>query len=143
MQELPITNEQEAAVAILFACVLNGNKALTQAEIEQLSRMLVLSSKFSGSSLNDLTVNALSLQATHGSKPVIEYSAPLISPEFKETLFAMCCEILTDDGKINETESEVLAMVALYLGLTIDTMKMMLTTYLIRNRWNVQIIEQN
>ena len=115
---------------------------MTQAQIEQLSRMLVLSAKFKSSSLNDLTVKALSLQATHGSQLLIEHCAPLISEEFKETLFAMCCEIITADGKIDEPESEILAMVALYLGMSIENMKMMLTTYLIRNRWNVQIIER-
>jgi len=104
--------------------------------------MLVLSSKFRSSSLNDLTVKALSLQATHGSKALIEHSAPQISEDFKETLFAMCCEVMTGDGRIDDNESEILAMVALYLGLSIENMKMMLTTYLIRNRWNVQIIEQ-
>jgi hypothetical protein len=72
---LPIENEQEAAVAILFASVLYQDKILTEAEIEQLSRMLVLSSKFKGSSLNDLTKKALSLQAAHGSKAIIEQSA--------------------------------------------------------------------
>jgi uncharacterized tellurite resistance protein B-like protein len=142
MQDLPITNEQEAAVAILFACVLANNKSMSQSQIEQLSRMLVLSSKFRSASLNELTVKALSLQAAHGSKDLIEYSSPLITDEFKETLFAMCCEIMTADGRIDDNESEILAMVALYLGLSIDNMKMMLTTYLIRNRWNVQIIEQ-
>ena len=142
MQEIPITNEQEAAVAILFASVMANNKSMTQSQIEQLSRMLVLSSKFRSSSLNELTVKALSLQATHGSKVLIEHSAPQISEDFKETLFAMCCEIMTADGRIDDNESEILAMVALYLGLSIENMKMMLTTYLIRNRWNVQIIEQ-
>ena len=142
MQDIPITNEQEAAVSILFAAVMANNKTMTQAQIEQLSRMLVLSSKLKSSSLNDLTVKALSLQATHGSKPLIEHCAPFISEEFKETLFAMCCEIITADGRIDENESEILAMVALYLGMSIENMKMMLTTYLIRNRWNVQIIEQ-
>ena len=142
MQEIPITNEQEAAVAILFASVMANNKSMTQSQIEQLSRMLVLSSKFRSSSLNDLTVKALSLQSTHGSKALIEQSAPQISEDFKETLFAMCCEIMTADGRIDDNESEILAMVALYLGLSIENMKMMLTTYLIRNRWNVQIIEQ-
>ena len=142
MQEIPITNEQEAAVAILFASVMANNKIMTQAQIEQLSRMLVLSSKFKSSSLNDLTIKALSLQAAHGSKMIIEHCAPLISEDFKETLFAMCCEIITADGRVEEKESEILPMVALYLGMSIDNMKMMLTTYLIRNRWNVQIIEQ-
>lgn len=142
MQDIPITNEQEAAVAILFSSVMANNKTMNQSQIEQLSRMLVLSSKFRSSSLNDLTVKALSLQAVHGSRLLIEHCAPLISEDFKETLFAMCCEIITADGRIDEEESEVLAMVALYLGMSIDNMKMMLTTYLIRNRWNVQIIEQ-
>ena len=142
MENMPITNEQEAAVAILFASVMANNKPMTQSQIEQLSRMLVLSSKFKSSSLNDLTIKALSLQAEQGSKAIIEHSAPLISAEFKETLFAMCCEIMTADGTVDEAESEILAMVALFLGLTVDNMKMMLTTYLIRNRWNVRIVEQ-
>jgi len=142
MQEISITNEQEAAVAILFASVMANNKPMTQAQIEQISRMLVLSAKFNTSSLNELTIKALSQQAAHGSRLLIEHSAPLISEDFKETLFAMCCEVITSDGKVDETESEILAMVALYMGMSIENMKMMLTTYLIRNRWNVQIIEQ-
>lgn len=142
MNDLPIINEQEAAVAILFACVLANNKSLNQSQIEQLSRMLVLSSKFREGSLNNLTGKALSLQAAYGSKIIIEHSAPLVAADFKETLFAMCCEIITVHGTIDENESEVLAMAALYLGLPVESMKMMLTTYLIRNRWNVQIIEQ-
>jgi hypothetical protein len=48
---------------------------------------------------------------------------------------------MTADGRIDDNESEVLAMTALYLGLSIENMKMMLTTYLIRNRWNIQIVE--
>ena len=115
MTDLQINNEQEAAVVILFACVMAENKNLTQAQIEQLSRMLVLSSKFTEASLNELTVKALSLQAAHGSKILIENSAPLVSEEFKETLFAMCCEMMTMDGKIDENESETLALIALYI----------------------------
>lgn len=141
MQDLPVTNEQQAAVIILFASVMANNKPMNQSQIEQLSRMLVLSSKFKSSSLNDLTINALSLQAEHGSRLLIEHCAPLISEDFRETLFAMCCELITADGRIDENESEILAMVALYLGMSVENMKMMLTTYLIRNRWNVQIIE--
>lgn len=142
MQEIPITTEEEASVAILFACVLANGKTMNQSQIEQLSRMLVLSARFRTASLNDLSVKALALQAREGSKALIEHSAPLVTPEFRETLFAMCCEIMTADGTVDEAESEILAMVALYLGLTMENMKMMLTTYLIRNRWNVRIVEQ-
>ena len=98
MQNIPIANEQEAAVAILFASVMANNKPMNQSQIEQLSRMLVLSSKFKSSSLNDLTIKALTLQAAHGSRLLIEHCAPLITEDFKETLFAMCCELMTADG---------------------------------------------
>ncbi len=139
--DLQIENEQEAAVAILFSCVLHKSQNLTQSQIEHLSRMLVLSSRFKSVELNQLTIKALSMQSVHGSKNVIEQSAPHITDEFKETLFAMTCEIITTDGKVDEKESEILAMAALYLNVSMEVMKMMLTTYLVRNRWNVQIID--
>lgn len=141
MQDLSLDNEHEAAVAILFACVMANNKKMNQSQIEQLSRMLVLSSRFRDTSLNELTKKALSLLSQHGHKSLIEEAAPLIGDDFRDTLFAMCCELMTAEGRIDEPESEVLGMVALYLGLSLDTMRMMLTTYLIRNRYNVQIVE--
>src|SRR5689334_16832869 len=141
MQNLSLDNEHEAAVAILFACVMANNKKMNQSQIEQLSRMLVLSSRFRDTSLNELTKKALSLLTQHGSKALIEEAAPLIEEDFRDTLFAMCCELMTSEGRIEEAESEVLGMVALYLGLSLETMRMMLTTYLIRNRYNVQIVE--
>ena len=142
MSNITISNEQEAAVVILFASVMANNNTMTQYQVEQLSRMLVLSAKFRTVSLNDLTISAMSQQATHGSKVMIEKAAPMITEDFRETLFAMCCEIMTADGRVDEAVSEILAMIALYMGMSVENMKMMLTTYLIRNRWNVQIIEQ-
>jgi len=140
--ELRIDNEQEAAVAILFSAVMYRNKNLSQSQIEQLSRILVLSSKFSGSSLNDLTRKALTLQNHHDSQAIIEEASKYISEDFAETLFAMICEVLTHEGQVDEKKSEVIGMAALYLQIPVERMKMMLTTYLIRNKWNVQIIDQ-
>lgn len=139
---VPIENEQEAAVAILFASVLYQDKVLIEAEIEQLSRIMVLCSKFKGYDLNHLTKNAFSLHALHGSKKIIEQAAPFVSEDFCETLFAMACEIITADGKVNDQESELLATLALHMGISLETMKMMLTTYLIRHRWNVLVVDK-
>src|SRR5438552_1021816 len=101
MNNLPIESEQEAAVAILFACLLDNGKTLTESQVDHLSRILVLCSRFRGASLNELTVNAFSLQSEHGSKVVIEHCAPLITEDFKETLFAMACELITYKGSID------------------------------------------
>ncbi len=137
-----IETEQEAAVAMLFSCVMYKHKNLTQSQIDQLSRIVVLCSKFKGADLNELTIKAISLQAQQDTKTIIEQSAPLISEEFRETLFAMICEVITNHGNVDEKESEVLGMVALYLNIPVERMRIILTAFLIRNKWNVQIIEE-
>jgi uncharacterized tellurite resistance protein B-like protein len=137
-----IETEQEAAAALLFSCVMDKHKNLTQSQVDQLSRIVVLCSKFKGTDLNDLTIKAITLQAQQDTKAIIEQSAPLISEEFRETLFAMICEVITNKGNIDDKESEVLGMVALYLKIPVERMRIILTAFLIRNKWNVQIIEE-
>ncbi len=82
--------------------------------------MLVLSALFKTVNLNELTVKALSLQSARGSKTLIEQSAPLITDDFKDTLFAMTCEKMTADGKVDEGESDIIALVALSLGISME-----------------------
>jgi hypothetical protein len=139
---LTIETEQEAAVAMLFSCVMYKHKNLTQSQIDQLSRIVVLCSRFKGTDLNNLTIKAISLQAHQDSKTIIEQSAPFISEEFRETLFAMICEVMTSNGSIDDKDSEVLGMVALYLQIPVERMRIILTAFLIRNKWNVQIVEE-
>lgn len=140
MNPLPIQNEQEAAVAILFACLLGQNKSLEPDEVEHLSHMLVHSSKFADYSLQELVVKVVPWFSTTNSKVVIEQSSAFISEGFRETLFAMICEIMTREGALDESESEVVGLAALYLGLSIELMRGMLSTFLIRNRWNVKVV---
>ena len=139
---LTIETEQEAAVAMLFSCVMYKHKNLTQSQIDQLSRIVVLCSKFKGTDLNELTIKAISLQTQQEPKTIIEESASFISEDFRETLFAMICEVVTNKGNIDDKESEVLGMVALYLTIPVERMRIILTAFLIRNKWNVQIIEE-
>lgn len=133
-----INNEQEAAVAILFGCLRHSGKPVYNHQIEHLSRMLLLSEKFGGFELQPLAEKALPLLKTFGSRTVIEHSAPLITESFRETLFAMVCELMTTEGELAEIESEIVGLTALYLGVSIELMRIMLTTFIIRNRWNVQ-----
>ena len=140
--DFAIETEQEAAVTILFSCVMYAHKNLTQSQIDQLSRIVVLCSKFKGTDLNRLTVKAISLQAQQDAKTLIEQSAPLIPEDFRETLFAMICEVVTGKGNLDDNESEVLGMTAFYLAIPVERMRILLTAFLIRNKWNVQIVEE-
>jgi hypothetical protein len=136
-----LQTEQEAAVAILFTCLFQQDPQPGEARIEQLSRMLVLCSRFRGHNLSELSAKALQVYTHDGARTVIEQAAPLIEPEFRETLFAMICELMTDAGQLPEASSELLGACALYLAISVELMRSMLTTYLIRHRYNVQIIE--
>jgi hypothetical protein len=137
--QLPIIeNEQEAAVAILFGCLRHSGKPVYNHHLEHLSRMLLLNEKFGHIDLQPMAEKAIILLKAYGSRTVIEHSAPLITESFRETLFAMVCELMTGDGELTEMESEIVGLTALYLGVSIELMRIMLTTFIIRNRWNVQ-----
>ncbi len=136
-QSAAIENEQEASVAILFGCLRHSGKPVNNRHIEHLSRLLLLSQKFNGYDLQPLAQKVLPLLKAFGSRTVIEHSAPLITEGFRETLFAMACELMTADGELSEAESEIVGLTALYLGVSIEMMRIMLITFIIRNRWNV------
>lgn len=141
LMELEINNEQEAAVAILFASAMQQAETISEQQIEHLSRALVLCSKFRGFDLNELTKQAISLQATQESKEIMERCAVHISEPFRETLFAMVSEVVLLDGQIDDEKTKTFAMLALYLDIPMERMKMILATYLIRNKWNVEVVD--
>lgn len=133
-----IENEQEAAVAIILSCMTGQqDQNIIDAQFRHLSRMVSLSLKFRGHSLEVLAEKAMPLLATYGSKNVIEYCAPYIPDNFKETLFAMICELVTTNGELSAAESEVVGVAALYMGIPIELMRVMIATFLMRNRWNI------
>ena len=137
-QDATLQNEQEAAVAILFGCLRHSGKPVQNRHIEHLSRMLMLNEKFARFELQPMAEKAMALLKMFGSRTVIEHSAPLITEGFKPTLFSMACELMTGDGELSESESEIVGLTALYLGVSIEMMRIMLTTFIIRNRWNVR-----
>lgn len=139
--ELPIDNEQEAAVAILFSSAMQNSGAITEQQIEHLSRAVVLCSKFRGSDLNELTRKAISLQASYKGNDIIEHCAAHISESFRETLFAMVSEVVLLDGQIDDEKTKIFALLALHLQIPMERMKMILATYLIRNKWNVEVVD--
>jgi hypothetical protein len=139
--ELSIENEQEAAVTILFSAAMQQSGNISEQQIEHLSRAVVLCSRFRGSNLNEMTKKAISLQASHEPAEIIEYCSSFISEEFSETLFAMVSEVVLLDGQINDKKTKIFALLALHLKISMERMKMILATYLIRNKWNVEVTD--
>lgn len=133
-----LQNEQEAAVAIMLSCMAKQHKQhVIDAQFRHLARMTLLSSKFYGHALEPLIEKSMALLSAYDGKAVIEYSAPFISDTFRDTLFAMICELMTTDGDLNPSESEAVGLAALHLNISIEQMRGMLATFLIRNKWNI------
>jgi len=135
-----LETEQEAAVALLFASLFHQDPQPGEARIENLSRMLVLCSRFRGHDMTELSGKALRRYTEQGARAVVEEAAPRIEPDFRETLFAMICELMTDTGRLPEESSEHLGLCALHLGISVELMRSMLTTYLIRHRFPVLVV---
>jgi hypothetical protein len=140
--QIPLHTEQEAAVAILFSAAMHPQNNITEQQIEHLSRAIVLCSRFRGFELNEMTRKAISLQAEYDQKDLIEQAAQLIGEDFRETLLAMVSEVVLLDGKIDDDRSQLFAMLALFLDIPLERMKMILATYLIRNKWNIQVVDK-
>lgn len=135
---LAIENEQEASIAIILCCMTGQqDQHVIDAQFRHLSRMVLLSLKFKGHSLEVMAEKAMPLLAAYGSKNVIEYCAPFIPDNFKETLFAMICDLLTTNGELSAAESEIAGLAAMHLGISIELMRVMIATFLMRNRWNI------
>jgi uncharacterized tellurite resistance protein B-like protein len=137
-KDAALQSEQQAAIAILFGCMQHSGKPVQNRHVEHLSRLLLLNQKFVHLDLQSLAEKVLPLLKAYGSRTVIEHAAPLISQSFRESLFAMICELMTGDGELSETESEIVGLSALYLGVSVEMMRIMLITFIIRNRWNVR-----
>jgi len=121
---------------------MEHGSTISEQQIEHLSRAVVLCSKFRGSDLNELTRKAFTLQAAYESKELLEQCATYISEDFRETLFAMVSEVMLLDGQISDVKTKTFAMLALYLQIPVERMKMILATYLIRNKWNVEVVDE-
>ncbi len=137
-KDAALQSEQEAAIAILFGCLQHSGKPVQNRHVEHLSRLLLLNQKFVHLDLQSLAEKVLPLLKVYGSRTVIEHAAPLITQSFRESLLAMICELMTGDGELSETESEIVGLSALYLGVSVEMMRIMLITFIIRNRWNVR-----
>ena len=129
-------------MAILFSAAMHPHNHISEQQIEHLSRAIVLCSRFRGFELNELTRKAIALQAEFDQKDLIEQAAKYIEEDFRETLLAIVSEVVLLDGHIDDDRSQLFAMLALFLDIPLERMKMILATYLIRNKWNIQVVDQ-
>jgi uncharacterized tellurite resistance protein B-like protein len=129
-------NEQEAWIGIFYAIMaVDGNVA--DSEIDTMSKLVVFKKWFTNVPLIDYYRNAQFANQKIGNKGLIDACIPLISPELKATLFALCMELVMADGTLEDKEQEIIKVIAESLNMDPDLTKNIVEVMMIKNNGNV------
>jgi hypothetical protein len=134
-------NEQEAWVAIMYACIA-ADGDVSEAETDKMIQFLVYKSMFKGDNIiQDLYKPAMIAQKQIGSKLVIDSSTSLIGDDSKPTLFALVMELLLADGILGDQEKEIVHYLSESLKLDSTLAHKIVEVMLIKNKGNVVIVD--
>jgi hypothetical protein len=100
------TNEQEAWIAIMHACIA-VDEDVADEELEELSETLASKPLFEGHNIREYYRSVLLAHAQIGSKHMIDMSVDTVSPANKAALFAASIELLLADGVLAAKEEEL------------------------------------
>jgi hypothetical protein len=135
-----IATEQEAAIGLLLCSGSGEAIGLAQAQIETISRILVLCNRFRGTDNNEAFRKVFTIAMESKRSDFVLYCASLIPEEFADTLFCMCCEVALAEGRWDDAYGERLATIGVALQLETEDIKSIIKTYIIRTKWNVEVV---
>jgi hypothetical protein len=135
-----IANEQEAAIGLLLCSGSGDTTGLAQAQIETISRILVLCTRFRDTDSNAAFRKVFTIALETKKEDLVLYCASLVSEEFADTLFCMCCETALAEGRWLDAYGERLATIGIALQLDGEMIKDIIKTYIIRTKWNVEVV---
>ena len=135
-----IATEQEAAIGLLLCSGSGESIGLAQAQIETVSRVLVLCTRFRETDNNAAFRKVFTIAMESKREDFVLYCASLIPEEFAATLFCMCCEVALAEGRWDDAYGERLATIGVALQLESEDIKSIIKTYIIRTKWNVEVV---
>lgn len=133
-----IKTEGEAAIGLLLCSAGSEEQSLSEAQIENISRILVMCSRFREQDINAAFKKVYVIQQQSNRNDFILYCAGLIKEDLADTLFTMCCETALLEGTWDESFAGTLAIIGIALQLPEEDIKSFIRTYLIRFRWNIR-----
>lgn len=135
-----ISTEQEAAIGLLLCSGSGEATGLSQAQIETISRILVLCTRFRESDSNAAFRKVFTIAMETKREDLVLYCASLVPEDFADTLFCMCCETALAEGRWQDAYGERLATIGVALQLDSELIKDIIKTYIIRTKWNVEVV---
>lgn len=132
-------NENEAWVAILYACISADGEA-SEIETDKMSEFLVFKQAFNGHDIAGYYRSVLEAHKKLGSQGIIDASAKLISDDNKPTLLALIMELLLADGVLEAKEQEIAEYIVSKLLIDESVAEKIIEVILIKNKGNCIIV---
>ena len=131
-------NEQEAWIAVIYACMAADEK-ISEHEIDKLGELLVYKVMFRGHELKQYYKPPMIAYKQLGSKGLIDSGVSKISDENKPTLFAITLDLLLSDGVLRDKEKEIIEYLSSALNIEEILAQNITKVLLIKNKGNVII----
>jgi len=133
-------NEQEAWIAIIYCCISTDDN-VTDAEIDNFSRVITFKSLFDGCDSLACYKKAISAKNKVGEDKLVEESAKFIPDENKATLLAVAVDLVAADGSIGFEEEKIIENVVAALNIEPLLAENIVNVLMIRNKFNKVIID--
>lgn len=130
-------NEQEAWIAIAYACLMTDRKKTSFSEIERFCHLLLIKSHFKGHNTIAYIQKCEHIHALIGSEQLIERCSTKISENNKATLFALVVDMLLIRGALNPMQKKIIDFLANQLKLDKVLSASIKKIMLIKNKGNI------
>jgi uncharacterized tellurite resistance protein B-like protein len=118
---IQIKNEQEAFLAIIYACMsVDGH--ISNQEINEMVYILSKKKLYAGVDVMGIymRIQALSQSLSHDSFKIIELAAPHITPDLRQTVYANAMDIFFSDSSYHSNERQLATHLQQMLTIPID-----------------------
>lgn len=131
----PTFSPQQAVMTIVIAAVLSDGTVADE-EVARIRAMCLLSPLFStNSGQQDANLISFAVNVNHSmGSQAISSAAHALSPELRETSFALACDMVLADGIIGPEEETFLTGLTSSLGISENTGRSLIWATLVRNR---------
>ena len=135
MEENQNSSEAKAWFGILYTCI-KADHVIAVSEAHSLSTILYSKEKFKNVDFNLFYDDAIAIYQELGQFKYIKACCAAVQEEDKETLFALCLEVLLADGTLEKEEKSLIEILATHLEINPAMSSKIIEVLFLKNRGN-------
>jgi uncharacterized tellurite resistance protein B-like protein len=132
-----IALDRDRAVIALFIAAMDANGHVARDELARAQHLIWSARRFrnrSGDEVGMLIDETRTMLEEHGTGAVLDAAARAIPARVRPSAFALLCDLLLADGKIDAKERRFLDAIATKLAIDRSLVRQLIETMLLKNR---------